>query len=93
MQVDRNFLSNIAVGSTRTRNEILESLQTPTLLITGDGDDVVIGPAGVADIDKLGLEKVTTLLIPTARHCVRRSTPEPFYAAVESFIAKLALAK
>ena len=89
VQVDRNFLSNIAVSSARTRNEILESLQTPTLLITGDGDDVVIGPAGVADIDKLGLEKVTTLLIPTARHCVRRSTPEPFYAAVESFIAKL----
>ena len=88
---DRNFLSNIAVSSARTRNEILESLQTPTLLITGDGDDVVIGPAGVADIDKLGLEKVTTLLIPTARHCVRRSTPEPFYAAIESFIAQLGL--
>ena len=89
VQVDRNFLANIAVSSARTRQAILESLQTPTLLITGDGDDVVIGPAGVADIDGLGLEKVTALLIPTARHCVRRSTPEPFYAAVESFIAKL----
>ena len=88
-QVDRNFLACGVVSGSGSREEILAPISVPTLLITGDGDDVVIGPAGVADIDKLGLEKVTTLLIPTARHCVRRSTPEPFYAAVESFIAEL----
>ncbi len=87
-QVDRNFLVRGVVSGTRSREEILSPISVPTLLITGDGDDVLIGQSGCEEINAMGNPAVDTLLIPHARHCVRHSTPEPFYAAVETFLAQ-----
>ena len=89
-QVDRNFLARGVVSGSRNREEILAPISVPTLLMTGDGDDVLIGRGGIDEINAMGNPAIETLFIPNARHCVRRSTPEPFYVAVESFIAKLA---
>ena len=89
VQADREFLKRGVVGGARVREEILSALKVPTLLITGDGDDVLIGPAGAEAIDALENRNITTHVIPTARHCIRRSVPEPFYLAVNSFLEAL----
>ena len=92
-QVDRNFLARGVVSGSRSREEILAPISVPTLLITGDGDDVLIGPGGIEEINAMGNAAVETLLIPSARHCVRHSTPAPFYAAVDAFFTRVAPSK
>ena len=81
------------MSGSRSREEILAPISVPTLLMTGDGDDVLIGRGGIDEINAMGNPSVETLLIPGARHCVRHSTPTPFYAAVDAFFARVAPSK
>ena len=92
-QVDRNFLARGVVSGSRSREEILSPISVPTLLMTGDGDDVLIGQSGFEEINALGNPAVETLLIPHARHCVRRSAPAPFYDAVDAFFSRVTPSK
>ncbi|MCQ9351805.1 alpha/beta fold hydrolase [Corynebacterium sp. 153RC1] len=81
-QVDLEFLATGIVGELDPHLDLLDQLQTPTLLLTGDAPDVLIGPNRLADAPA----HVQTVLIPQASHTVRRDQPGAVYTAVEAFI-------
>ena len=86
-QVDRDFIATGVVGL--ARREIIKELQVPTLVLTGDGPDVLLGQAGLEKLATYANPHLHTALISGATHCVRRDKSEKFQQAVNSFLAKL----
>lgn len=83
-QVDRKFVATGVVGT--LGREVFEKLKMPTLLVTGDQDDVLFGKSGQAELEKLGKPFISSVLISDASHTVRRDQPEEFYRVVGAFI-------
>lgn len=86
-QVDRAFIATGVVGL--AGREIIKELQVPTLVLTGDGPDVLLGQAGLEKLAAYANPHLHTALISGATHCVRRDKSEKFQQAVNSFLAKL----
>lgn len=86
-QVDRDFIATGVVGL--AGREILKELQVPTLVLTGDGPDVLLGQGGLEQLASYANPNVCTALIGGATHCVRRDKSEKFQQAVDSFLAAL----
>lgn len=86
-QVDRDFIATGVVGL--AGREIIKELQVPTLVLTGDGPDVLLGQAGLEKLAAYANPHLHTALISGATHCVRRDKSEKFQQAVNSFLAKL----
>lgn len=86
-QVDRDFIATGVVGL--AGREIIKELQVPTLVLTGDGPDVLLGQAGLEKLATYANPNVCTALIGGATHCVRRDQSEKFQQAVNSFLAAL----
>jgi len=87
-QVDRDFIATGVVGL--AGREIIKELQVPTLVLTGDGPDVLLGQAGLENLATYANPHLHTALISGATHCVRRDKSEKFQQAVNSFLAALA---
>ncbi|MDC4233447.1 alpha/beta fold hydrolase [Actinomyces sp. B33] len=83
-QVDRDFVATGVVGM-RGRH-LLERIEVPTLLLTGDGEDVLFGPDGLVEVEGLGNPRIQSAVIANASHVVRRDQPEAFYRAVDAFL-------
>ena len=86
-QVDRDFIATGVVGL--AGREIIKELQVPTLVLTGDGPDVLLGQAGLEKLATYANPHLHTALISGATHCVRRDKSEKFQQTVNSFLAKL----
>ena len=86
-QVDRDFIATGVVGL--AGREIIKELQVPTLVLTGDGPDVLLGQAGLEQLATYANPHLHTALISGATHCVRRDKSEKFQQAVNSFLAAL----
>ena len=86
-QVDRDFIATGVVGL--AGREIIKELQVPTLVLTGDGPDVLLGQAGLEKLATYANPHLHTALISGATHCVRRDKSEKFQQAVNSFLAAL----
>jgi len=86
-QVDRDFIATGVVGL--AGREIIKELQVPTLVLTGDGPDVLLGQAGLEKLAAYANPHLHTALISGATHCVRRDKSEKFQQAVNSFLAAL----
>ena len=86
-QVDRDFIATGVVGL--AGREIIKELQVPTLVLTGDGPDVLLGQAGLENLATYANPHLHTALISGATHCVRRDKSEKFQQAVNSFLAAL----
>ena len=86
-QVDRDFIATGVVGL--AGREIIKELQVPTLVLTGDGPDVLLGQAGLEKLAAYANPHLHTALISGATHCVRRDQSEKFQQAVNSFLAAL----
>ena len=86
-QVDRDFIATGVVGL--AGREIIKELQVPTLVLTGDGPDVLLGQAGLEKLAAYANPHLLTALISGATHCVRRDKSEKFQQAVNSFLAAL----
>lgn len=84
--VDRGFVRTGIVGTPRAG--LLASLTVPTLLVTGDGDDVLIGQSGLSQIQDN--PHIHGVLIPDATHSVRRDQPSTFYEHADAFLDSLA---
>ncbi|WP_072342111.1 alpha/beta fold hydrolase [Actinomyces urinae] len=87
-QVDRRFVATGVVGM-RGR-EVLKELTVPTLVVTGDKDDVLFGKEGLSELEHLGNSQISSVLISDASHTVRRDQPEEFYSLVEAFFERYA---
>lgn len=85
-QVDRRFLATGIVGM-RGR-DVLTELTVPTLLVTGDQDDVLFGKDGQSALDGLANPRISSVLISDASHTVRRDQPEEFYRVVGEFLSR-----
>lgn len=86
-QVDRDFIATGVVGL--AGREIIKELQVPTLVLTGDGPDVLLGQAGLEQLATYANPHLHTALISGATHCVRRDKSEKFQQAVNDFLATL----
>lgn len=86
-QVDRAFIATGVVGL--AGREIIKELQVPTLVLTGDGPDVLLGQAGLEKLAAYANPHLHTALISGATHCVRRDKSEKFQQAVNGFLATL----
>lgn len=84
-QVDRDFVSTGVVGN--LGREVLARLRVPTLIVTGDGEDVLFGQDGVAQLPKQQNPLLSSALISGASHCVRRDQSAAFYRIVDLFLA------
>lgn len=86
-QVDRDFIATGVVGL--AGREIIKELQVPTLVLTGDGPDVLLGQAGLENLATYANPHLHTALISGATHCVRRDKSEKFQQTVNSFLAAI----
>ena len=92
--VDINLLETGVVGTTVSGvdgEDILPNLSMPTLLLTGDGHDVLFGAhrleqALTSPVSKRLVEGMT---ISGASHTVRRDKSAEFFAAVDSFLDRV----
>ncbi|PIN52101.1 alpha/beta hydrolase [Trueperella pyogenes] len=85
-QVDRRFVATGIVGM-RGR-EVLAELTVPTLLVTGDQNDVLFGKNGQSALEDLDNPRISSVLISDASHTVRRDQPEEFYRVVDEFLSR-----
>lgn len=83
-EVDEEFLKTGVVGCIGF--EVLRQVQVPTLLITGDGPDVLFDSARLEEVAALGNPWITTAKISGATHTVRRDKVGDFYIAVDGFL-------
>ncbi|QKD80135.1 alpha/beta fold hydrolase [Actinomyces marmotae] len=90
IQVDRDFIHTGVVSPATFWAETASALVTPTLLVTSDGDDVLIGPSRLEEVQALGNARIRTAMVPGASHCVRRDRSEGFYAVCDSFLKEVA---
>ena len=88
--VDPNLLATGVVGTTvsgRDEEDILPNLAMPTLLLTGDGHDVLFD---VHRLDQaISSQVVEGAIISGASHTVRRDKSAEFFAAVDSFVERV----
>jgi len=82
-QVDRGFIATGVVGL--AGREIIKELQVPTLVLTGDGPDVLLGQAGLEKLATYANSHLHTALISGATHCVRRDQSDKFQQVAELF--------
>jgi pimeloyl-ACP methyl ester carboxylesterase len=78
----------------KTRNRItfaaLETIETPTLLLTGDGD--LYMPPPVMHMIAAHVKRRSTLVVPECGHSVFWERPETFNRAVLDFVASAGVA-
>lgn len=89
IQVDLSFLRSGTVSARTPWDRIAAALAVPTLLVTSDGPDVLIGAKGLARVRALGNPRIRTALVPGASHCVRRDQAGAFHALCDQFLAEV----
>ncbi|MBM7824831.1 acetyl esterase/lipase [Arcanobacterium pluranimalium] len=87
-QVDRSFVETGVVGLSDIA--ALDRLVVPALVVSGDGDDILLDAART---DSLTSPHLKVVRIAQASHTVRRDQPQTFFAAVEDFLDELVSAE
>lgn len=85
-QADLRFIDTGIVAPQVPWRDVAKELAVPTLIVTSNGDDVLVGKEGITEIDALGNPNIHCELLPGCRHCVRREKPKKFYALVDGFL-------
>jgi pimeloyl-ACP methyl ester carboxylesterase len=67
-------------------DEEIEAVQTPTLLIWGEGDTLV--PPSLGELLQEKMQAASLLIIPQAGHACMYDQPAIFNAIVKDFLAK-----
>lgn len=90
LQVDENFLNNYEVSSSQDWHTIAKSLKVPTLVVTGDAPDTILGLSGCEILNReIKNNNIKTTLINNAGHCVRRDQSKLFYKVVSEFLGNI----
>ncbi|MBF0696511.1 alpha/beta fold hydrolase [Actinomyces bowdenii] len=72
--------------------DAVAALEVPALLLTGDQPGSArVGPAGLERIAALN-PRIETVLVPGAGHQVRRSDPQAYYSAVDTWLERQGMA-
>lgn len=86
-QVDLALVRSGRVGYRAPWGSWGAELAVPTVFVTSDTSDCLLGPAGLARLAATGNPHLHGELLPGARHCVRREDPEAFAARIEPYLA------
>lgn len=86
-QVDVDFVRTGVVGL--LGRHYLSHLTMPTLLVTGQNDDVLFGQSGIDEVSAYNNPHIHTALIPSTTHTVRRDNATAFYAVADTFLDTL----
>ncbi|WP_223909802.1 alpha/beta fold hydrolase [Actinomyces capricornis] len=89
IQVDRDFLRTGEVAPRGSWRGTASTLSVPTLVLTSDGRDALLGKGGLASVRALGNARLRTVLVPGASHCVRRDQAGGFYRSCEAFLREV----
>lgn len=84
--VDPGILAAGVVGLENPWEDILPALQVPTLVVTSDGADILLGHAGLRRVASAANPLIETALLPGGSHCVRRDQPEAFHALISAYL-------
>lgn len=87
LQVDLDFLTQGLVSPAQPWQEVAAALRVPTLVVTADGADVLLGDRGIREIQSVGNPAIQTRSVAGASHCIRRDRPDEFYAVCDPFLA------
>lgn len=90
VQVDQAF---VACGEVAPRNDwkdVAAAITVPTLVITSDGEDVLLGQSGLDAVNAVGNSNIRTALVPGARHCVRREQTKKYHEKADKFLQEVA---
>jgi pimeloyl-ACP methyl ester carboxylesterase len=89
-QMDLAYVENGDFMPVTRWPELFERVAVPTLVVTGDqADEVYVDEAYEASLDRIGNGLVSVVRLAGAGHCVRRDRPDPFFAAVDRWLATL----
>ena len=83
-------LALMATGSGRPSTpwtELVPRISTPTLVLTGDADECLVGPPTRAVLEQVGNPHVAVEVIEGADHYVRQSRERAFHQAVDTWLA------
>lgn len=92
-QVDQAFVACGEVAPRDSWKDLASAIAVPTLVITSDGSDVLLGPSGIEAVDAVGNPNIRTALVPGARHCVRRECEELYHQQADAFLNEVAPAR
>lgn len=86
--VDPRLLGTGIVSFLKPWREIAGALRVPTMVVTSDTDEVLIGLAGVEAITKLANPFVETQIIPGTGHGVRLGASEQYHALLDAWLRR-----
>ncbi len=81
-----SYLKTVEATTAYDRDTELEAIAVPTLLVFGEHDRLTTKEIGQDMADRI--KDSEYVLIPNSGHLVNLEQPEPFEAAVASFLAK-----
>lgn len=88
--VDSRLLATGIVSFLQPWREVAAALSVPTMVVTSDTDEVLIGSDGVAAIEALGNANIETTVIPGTDHGVRLGAPEAYQSVLEKWLTRFA---
>lgn len=88
--VDPRLLDTGIVSFLKPWQEIAGALRVPTMVVTSDTDEVLIGLEGVAAIAQVGNPLVQTEVISGTGHGVRLGAPEQYHASLDGWLHRYA---
>ncbi|WP_311777796.1 alpha/beta fold hydrolase [Trueperella abortisuis] len=84
--VDPRLLATGIVSFSPPWRDIARAITVPTLVVTSDTQEVLVGTQGVAAIAKLGNPHIETAVIAGTDHGVRLSKPEEYQRVLEEWL-------
>ncbi|MCI7551473.1 MAG: alpha/beta hydrolase [Actinomycetaceae bacterium] len=88
--VDSHLLATGIVSFLQPWREVAAQISVPTMVVTSDTDEVLIGEAGVHAIEELRNEHIETAIIPGTGHGVRLSKPDEYSAVLDQWLERFA---
>lgn len=86
--VDPRLLATGIVSFSPPWREIARAINVPTLVVTSDTSEVLVGTQGVEDIAELGNPHIETAVIAGTGHGVRLSKPEEYQRVLDEWLTQ-----
>ena len=86
--VDPRLLAAGIVSFPEPWREVAQAISVPSVIVTSDTDEVLIGTSGIQAIAELGNPALRTEIIPNVGHAVSEDAPEEFCALVDKYLAQ-----
>lgn len=86
--VDLNLIASGVTSVSQPWQEIAQALTVPTVVITSNGSEIVVGKRGAAEIAALGNPYISVEFIDGVGHNIRHSAPSEYVAIVDRYLTQ-----